>query len=79
MRQCGLSYVGGVFTNQVWGELPAQRGEVVLIEPFSVRDVQAMMSWNEDRETQRWFDWPTEMPPNDQHEEHCLAVIDGSP
>ncbi len=66
-----------MFSNELWGELPALRDELVVVEPFSRRDVPAMMSWNQDPEAQRWFDWPIEMPDHDQHEEDCLAVIDG--
>ncbi len=35
-----------------------------------------MMSWNQDPEAQRWFDWPTEPLPDDQHELHCRGVIE---
>ncbi len=42
----------------------------------SLHDVPTWMSWNQDMEAQRWFDWPTEMPPHDQHEEHSCKVIE---
>lgn len=68
-------YLEGMFSSQAWGDLPTLCGEVVLIEPFSSRDIPAMMSWNQDTEAQRWFDWPTDLP-NDQHVVHCRNVIE---
>lgn len=65
-----------MFSSQARGDLPALYDEVVLIEPFSSRDVLAMMSWNQDIEAQRWFDWSTDPPPNEQHEVHCRSVIE---
>lgn len=57
-------------------EQPSFGDGVVTIEPFSRRDIPAMMSWNTDTEAQRRFDWPAEVPDTASHRAHCIDVLE---
>ncbi len=66
-----------MFGEPIGSELPILGDHVVTLEPFSRRDIPAMMAWDADAEAQRWFDWPTELPDPAAHEAHCIDVIAG--
>lgn len=54
---------------------PVLSDGVIELAPFELSDASTLARWNQDPEAQRWFDWPTEVVPEDEHLRHCGSVI----
>jgi len=62
------------FVNPEWGPLPTISDVKLALRPFDPRDAWAMRGWDQDPESQRFFEYPT-LPPPDEHLRRAWWVI----
>lgn len=61
--------------NPLWGHQPTLTDGVVEIGPYTLDDIGAVMAWDADEETQRWFDWPRTRPPGHDPAADAAATV----